>query len=477
MKIDGWVNDFGEKEPDYNKRKNKKKKKKFPKFKFENLGKWSITKVIIVIVLLFAIWNHFRYYSEISHMMDYIESRQYAIAIDYYSSLEKEFSEGKMDKFNYKLSRKINRFLENTGNDFFKGSVSKEQFTGFVNMVNSLDNITVKSDKLLEQCKKAADMYSEGSIDYETAKSFVDSVSALQGMEVGTEEYRQEIEFIYDSRMLYEQGYEYQSKFQYSKAIENYEKVLEKDKKYYKKAEENKKECIEKMYDYYLQEANSAAKTGNYQLATEYVEYVKKYYPEDEEVEKILKDYQKKMADYTLGSDDIKNTYCKKAGIESNGITVSPLPQMVNGEKYYYAEILKDGKRIDEILIKAEDKKLYSYKDGERSYNNDYNTNFFRLNSNSQVEFAISKKDANNNLKTELDKKKRVYKKIESIESDKAERYSKSDKKLSELLNKKENTYFFFLGKKGFLRGSDLYCVDMYNGAVYSFENNKMVRI
>lgn len=291
MKIDGWVNDFGEKEPDYKKRKKQKKKRNLPKF--ENLSKFSIIKIVVAVLLVFAIWNHFRYYSEINHMMDYIESRQYAIAIDYYSSLEKEFSEGKMDRFNAKLSRKINKFLENTGDDFFKGSISKEKFTGFVNMVNSLDRITVKSEKLLEQCKKAADMYSDGSIDYETAKSFVDTISALQGMEIGTEEYRQDIEFIYDSRMLYEQGYEYQKKFQYSQAIENYEKVLEKDKKYYKKAEENKKECIEKMYDYYIQEAALAAKGGNYQVATEYMEYVKKYYPDDEKVEKILKDYQK----------------------------------------------------------------------------------------------------------------------------------------------------------------------------------------
>ena len=475
MKIDGWVNDSGEKEPDYKKRKKQKKKRNLPSF--ENLSKFNIIKLVVAILLVFAIWNHFRYHSEINHMMDYIESRQYAIAIDYYSSLEKEFSEGKMDRFNAKLSKKINKFLENTGDDFFKGSISKEKFTGFVNMVNSLDKITVKSEKLLEQCKKAADMYSDGSIDYETAKSFVDTISALQGMEVGTEEYRQEIEFIYDSRMLYEQGSEYQKKFQYSKAIENYEKVLEKDKKYYKKAEENKKECIEKMYDYYIQEAALAAKGGNYQIATEYMEYVKKYYPDDEKVEKILKNYQKKLAEYTLGSDDIKNIYCKAADIEPEGITVSPLPQMVNGEKYYYAEILKDGKRINEVLINAENKKMYLYKDGERSYEDIDHARFFRLNTNGEIEFAISKKDATENLKNELEKKKRVYKKLEEIESDKAERYSKCDKKISEILNKKENTYFFFIGNKGFLRGKDLYCVDMYNGAVYSFENNKLVLI
>ena len=474
MKIDGWSSDSDEKEPDY-KRKIKKEKRKIPKFK--SINKKSIIKIAILILFIFAIWNHFRYYSEIGHMMNYIESRQYAIAIDYYSSLEKEFSESKMEHFNAKLSRKINRFLENTGNDFFNGSISKERFTGFVNMINSIDSITIKNDKLLEQCKKAADMYSSDDIDYETAKSFVDSISALQGMEVGTEEYSQEIESIYDSRMLYEQGREYQNKFQYEKAIENYEKVIEKDKKYYEKAEYNKKECIEKMYDYYLQEASSASKMGNYQLATEYVEYVKKYYPDDENVEKVLKVYQKKLSEYTLGSEDIKNIYCKKEEIETDGITVSPLPQMVNGEKYYYAEILKDGKRINEVLINAESKKLYLYRDGERSYKSKSNNNFFRLNTNGQVEFAISKKDATENLKNELDKNKRVYKKLDVIESDKANRYTKSDKKIGELLNQKENTYFFFVGNKGFLRGKDLYCVDMYNGAVYSFEDGNLVRI
>ena len=474
MKIDGWLNDSGEKEPDY-RRKKKREKRNLPKF--ENFNKKSAVKIVVVLVLIFAVWNHFRYYSEIGHMMDYIEARQYAIAIDYYSSLEKEFSESKMDSFNAKLSKKINKFLENTGNDFFNGSISKEQFTGFVNMVNSLDRITIKNEHLLDQCKKATDMYSNDDISYETAKSFVDSISALQGMEVGTEEYRQEIESIYDSRMLYERGREYQNKFQYEKAIENYEKVLERDKKYYKKAEDNKKECIEKMYDYYLQEAYSAAKVGNYELATEYVEYVKKYYPDDEKVEKVLKDYQKKLDEYTLGSEDIKNIYCKKTETEPEGITISPLPQMVNGEKYYYAEILKDGKRINEVLINAENKKLYLYKDGERSYKSKDGLNFFRLNTNGQIEFAISEKDATENLKTELEKNKRVYKKLETMEVDKADRYSKSDKKISELLDKKENTYFFFIGNKGFLRGKDLYCVDMYSGIVYSFEDNKLVRI
>lgn len=33
MKIDGWVNDFGEKEPDYKKRKKQKKRGIYPSLK------------------------------------------------------------------------------------------------------------------------------------------------------------------------------------------------------------------------------------------------------------------------------------------------------------------------------------------------------------------------------------------------------------------------------------------------------------
>lgn len=475
MKIDGWTNDSTYKKINYRIKKNKGDKKKFQSYKFNNKG--SILKIIVILLILFFVWNHFRYHSEIKNMMGYIENRQYTIALDYYTSLEKDFSKNKMLEFNYKLSKKMNKFLEKTGDDFFDGSVSKEEFTGFVNMVNSLSKVDIKSEKLLKQCEKASNKYSNGEISYDTAKSFVDSISALQGMEIGTEKYRQDIESVYDSRKLYEQGYEYQNKFQYSKAIENYKKVLKMDKKYYKKAEENQKECIEKMYDYYLQEASSAAKLGNYQLAIEDIEYIKKYYPDDKEIDKILKSYQKKLSEYTLGSDDIKNTYCQKSGMKPEEITVSPLPQMVDEEKYYYAEILKDSVRIDEILIRAEDKKLYSYKDGERSYNNDYNTNFFKLNIEGKIEFAITKEEAENNLKNELEKKKLEYKKIESIELEKAERYFKGKKDLNEVLNKKENTYFFFIGNKGFLRGKDLYCIDMYSGRMYSLKDNHLTNI
>lgn len=474
MKIDGWIND-----KDNN---TKTEKKNNPpdnkiKFKMPKKNKFELIKILSILLLIFLVWNHFRYHSENRHMMNYIENRQYAIALDYYSSLEKEFSESKMESFDDRLSKKMNKFLEKTGNDFFEGRITKEKFTGFVNMINSLNKLDIKNEKLLKQCEKAAIMYSKDEISYDTAKSFVDSISALQGMEIGTEKYIQQIESIYDSRKIYEQGYEYQTKFQYSKAIEKYQKVLKKDEKYYKKAEDNKNECIEKMYEYYIQEANNAAKKGDYQLAIEDIEYVKKYYPDDEEIDKILKDYQKKLSEYTLNSDDIKNSYSKKADIKPEEITISPLPQMLNGEKYYYVEILKGSKRIDEILIRAKDKKIYSYKDGDRSYKNDYNTDFFRVTIEGNVEFAISKEDAENEFKDELEKNKRVYKKIESIDKEKAERYVKGDKKLNELLNKKENTYFFFIGNKGFLRGKDLYCVDMYNSNVYFLENNRFISL
>ena len=49
MKIDGWVNDFGEKEPDYKKRKKQKKKRNLPKF--ENLSKFSIIKIVVAVLL------------------------------------------------------------------------------------------------------------------------------------------------------------------------------------------------------------------------------------------------------------------------------------------------------------------------------------------------------------------------------------------------------------------------------------------
>ncbi|TQQ85828.1 hypothetical protein EXD82_01030 [Peptacetobacter hominis] len=474
MKIDDWI-----KESENEKYKNRKKKSsiieslyyKIPEFKINY--KFLVALIVAAIIIFFA-GRFMKYDMKAIHLMSLIEQREYAVSLDYYENVETRFSVSEMSKFNECLASKFEKFITESGESFIEGGTSKDLISGYINIINAMGKVEIKGDRIKSLCQKTSDMYNKSEIEYDTAISLVDMMSYINGMSAKVETYRQNIEFISNSREMYESAVGKQEKYQYHQAIEDYDKVIKDDEKCYKSAQKKKDECIEKMYDYYIEQAKSFSNDGDYESALEYVEYVKKYYPDDEKVNELVKTYSEKVSVYTLKTSDIKEIYSDVSGVESKDIEVSMLPQMYNGKKYYYAEVMKNKKVIDEILVNPEDKKVYSYKGENRSYNIDYTEDYFRVNTDGNIEFSINKTDAEKVLKDKFEKKKINYKNIKEIDTSKAEHYTGSEKSISEMTSSSEETYYYFLCDNGFFSKKELYCVNMYNSQVYIFQNNKI---
>ena len=472
MNIDDWM-----KQEEYIKKKKRVKanKKLDPLKEFWGKYKGKIIIVVLIFTVLF-LGTEGKYIVEVSNIMGYIENREYADAENYYSKLEENLSPSRMDRLNKKVSRKIEKFLVESGDLFISDEISKEEFTGFINMINYFDDVSIDGNRIKKLCGRVADDYASEEIEYKKAISIIEAVSAIDGIESKIEEERHAVESVHKSREMYEKGVEEQKKRQYHTAIDYYNEVLEEDKTYRKNAEKNKKECISKMYDYYINEASSSAKEGSYDVALELVKYVQEYYSEDEKVSKLVDEYSEKASVYMINPEEIIDIYCEASKEDKKGLSVESLPQMVNDEKYYYAEVIKEGETIDEVLIKAEDKKIYTYKDGDRFYDKDYTENYFRVNKSGNIEFGISESDAMNILNNEIKDKGRKYKRIKLITPQRAERYNKSSKGISDMLGDTENTYYYFLGDNGFFKKKDLYCISMYNEKVYVLYNDNFVQ-
>src|SRR5699024_8735646 len=125
---------------------------------------------------------------------------------------------------------------------YINKKLSKENYVGFINTINSLTDIQIDLKRIQEQAKRVSEIYANEGTDYETAISYINIVSALNGMENDLEENKYEINEVNESRKAYEIANHNKKTHKYYEAIESYNKVSEKDKKYYFLAEEEKQE-------------------------------------------------------------------------------------------------------------------------------------------------------------------------------------------------------------------------------------------
>lgn len=328
----------------------------------------STLGVIVLMIVFFLSSNEFSVGKEANELLKIIEKRQYSIAVDYYTSIEKKFSDSKMERFNKSVSKKINKLLLNSGDKYLDGDISQESFIGLINTVKELKKISIDVDDLLAQADRVREMYKEENTTYDIAINYINTVSLLNGMGSNLDVYKQNIETIKESRDVYDSAVKDQKVYKYYEAIEKYNKVLKEDEKYYSMAQNGKEQCIEEMYDYYISRAEEANTSGDYERALQYIEYLKEDYSDDEKVQSLEKKYKKNLSLYTLTSDDIINVIAKKSGKDKANLSINSLPQMIKNNKYYYAEVYEYDKLINEVLVSAKTKDLYSYKDGKKDY-------------------------------------------------------------------------------------------------------------
>ncbi len=427
----------------------------------------SILGFIVLIIIFLVSSEELSVSKESNILVKNIEQRKYSIALNNYENWEKEFSTSKMNRFNKSVSKKINKLLLDSGDNYINSQISKEQYIGLINTINAIDGIDVDLKRIIEQAKRVDEMYKEESIKYEIAISYINTASIINGMTNGLDIYKNSIEEINQSRKIYKSAVNDQAEKKYYEAIVSYDKDLQSDKKYYDLSNKNKKECIELMYNYYIEKSKEANKAGNYEEALEYIDYIKDYYEDDETILELEKEYQTNLEMYTLTTEDILNLIAKKSNKKKEYLSVNAFQQMIADKKYYYTEVYEHDILIDEVLINAKTKNIYSYKDSSKSYNTDYSDGYFRVKSDGSIQFAISEDKAKFILEQKLDKKKNKYKNILDISKDKIDKYINNKNNIEKELNSELDIYYYKVVNKGFFKKKEVYAINMYTEKVY----------
>ena len=432
----------------------------------------SILGFIVLLIIFLVSSDELSVSKESNILVKNIEERKYSIALNNYENWEKEFSQSKMNRLNNLVSKKINKLLLDSGDKYITGQISKEQYIGLINTINALENINVDLKKIIEQAKRLDEMYKEENVKYETAISYINTASIINGMANSLDVYKNNIEEINQSRKLYKSALKAQENKKYYEAINSYDKVLQIDKKYYELANKNKKECIELMYDYYIDKSKESNKNGDYEEALQYIDYLKEYYIDNETILELEKQYQANLAMYTLTTDDILNLIAKKSDKKKSNLSVNSFQQMVDDKKYYYTEVYEYDTLIDEVLIDAKSKKVYSYKDLNKDYKTNYSDGYFRVTSDGSIQFSVSEEKAQFILEKKLEENKNKYKKITSVSKDKMYKYIDNQKDLEKQLNNDGDVYYYLIVNKGLFKKKEVYIINMYTEKVYSIDDN-----
>lgn len=432
----------------------------------------SILGFIVLLIIFLVSSDELSVSKESNILVKNIEERKYSIALNNYENWEKEFSQSKMNRLNNLVSKKINKLLLDSGDKYITGQISKEQYIGLINTINALENINVDLKKIIEQAKRLDEMYKEENVKYETSISYINTASIINGMANSLDVYKNNIEEINQSRKLYKSALKAQENKKYYEAINSYDKVLQIDKKYYELANKNKKECIELMYDYYIDKSKESNKNGDYEEALQYIDYLKEYYIDNETILELEKQYQANLAMYTLTTDDILNLIAKKSDKKKSNLSVNSFQQMVDDKKYYYTEVYEYDTLIDEVLIDAKSKKVYSYKDLNKDYKTNYSDGYFRVTSDGSIQFAVSEEKAQFILEKKLEENKNKYKKITSVSKDKMYKYIDNQKDLEKQLNNDGDVYYYLIVNKGLFKKKEVYIINMYTEKVYSIDDN-----
>ena len=436
-----------------------------------------ILGVILLSLTIFFSANSFSVSSESNKLVDYIEKRNYGEATSYYNKVKEEFSESKMDRFSKSLSKKINKILVNYGDRYIKGEIGKDYFISLINIINELDTVYIDASNIIDQAKRVNDLYLQEKISYKTAMGYIQAVSTLKISKNEIYVYAKKIDVIEDSRKVYNLGVKDQEKKMYKEAISNYDKVMSEDKKYYDLAQDKKEECIKDMYDYYIEKANTENENGNYQQALEYIDYLKQYYLDDDYLNELSSKYEKNLKMYSMTNDEIVALISKKSGMDKADIRTNIFQQMVNGSKYYYVETFVNKDRVDEFLINPRNKKVYSYLDEKKTYNNNYSDGYWRATKDGSVAFTISKNTAISILEKKLKEHSEKYKYVTIEEKNNALKYIENKEQLDKFIGKNNDIYYYAVVNRGFFKSKEVYLINPYTKQIYKVSEDKISKI
>jgi hypothetical protein len=431
-----------------------------------------IAGVSLFFVIIFSLNSDIK--SDVSSIIRNIENNKYSVAIEQYKNIEKNYSQSKLKKFDELFSNKLQTIIIERGEDFIDGKMSKEDFLNLINTINLFDNTTINFEKVLYQVERVSDIYMNDNVDYDTAISYINTVSILKNISESSYKYKQIVELCNESRKVYANAVELQKENKYADAITEFDKVLEIDKKTYKSSQEEKKKCIEKMYDYYIEKSKQLNDTGDYERALEYINYLQKYYKDDVKIQELKKQVNTNLVLNSLSDSEILNIISEKSKISKEDLSISSSVQNVGEKKYYYVEVYIDSKLKNEILIDPKTKEIFSYRDSNRSYSANYVNGYFKADAEGNVVFSVEEYKAIKIIEDALKSNEISFKKVTKIDLKEAKKYISKDIDVGDILGDDADIYYTYLVSRGLFRKKQIYFIDMYTKKVYSIENGKM---
>lgn len=437
-----------------------------------------ILGVILIFIISVVGADSFSVNKEVNQLITYVEDRRFSEAVSYYEKVTKQSSDSKKEKFDDRISKKINQVLLNYGDKYIKGEIGKDYFISLINIVNQFSGVPIDGEVMATQSKRVNDLYLDGKIDYDIAIGYMSAITNLNVGNYDIEKYSSTIKTIEQSRKLYKESIEKQDKKMYKEAIEGYDKIIKQDKKYYDLAQKRKKDCIDKMYDYYIKQAENYYKDGKYEHALDTINFVKKYYSDDEKVMEISSKYEKSVEQYSMDTEDIINLIASKGNIDKSGLRATVYQMLVNDKRYYVVDLYKNNDKINENLINPKTKQIYSYLDSNKSYSDSYSDGYWRIGKDSQIEISLDKIEAKNAISKKITKNKEQFDSIEIISKDQVKDYLDDDqiKNLNKLVGSGHDINYYALTKKGWIfKTKKVYMINPYNSSVYSLSEDKAV--
>ena len=196
------------------------KRKSIIKFSLSTLG------LILLAIVFFLSSEELSVGKESQILLNHIEQGKYSLANNYYNDLKKSFTENKMKRFNKSVSNKIDKLIINKGDKYINGEISKESYLSLINSINVLEQLELNNQRVIEQVKRASEMYVNENIDYDRALSYINAIATLKIFSNELDVYKHNIKEIYESRQIYETAKSDQDKYKYYEAIQGYDLSL-----------------------------------------------------------------------------------------------------------------------------------------------------------------------------------------------------------------------------------------------------------
>ena len=178
-----------------------------------------------------------------------------------------------------------------------------------------------------------------------------------------------------------------------------------------------------------------------------------------------------------MTNDEIVALISKKSGMDKADIRTNIFQQMVNGSKYYYVETFVNKDRVDEILINPRNKKVYSYLDEKKTYNNNYSDGYWRATKDGSVEYTKNKNTAISILEKKLKEHSEKYKYVTIEEKNNALKYIENKEQLDKFIGKNNDIYYYAVVNRGFFKSKEVYLINPYTKQIYKVSEDKISKI